>query len=27
VHIGAQTDITRFKNELRWNDVAFGSLR
>jgi L-arabinose isomerase len=27
VHIGAQTDISAFKNELRWNDVAYGSSR
>jgi L-arabinose isomerase len=27
VHIGAGTDIAALKNELRWNDAAFGSRR
>ncbi|HET7503938.1 MAG TPA: L-arabinose isomerase [Kofleriaceae bacterium] len=27
VHIGAHTEIAALRNELRWNDVAFGSLR
>ena len=27
VHIGADTQIPTLKNELRWNDVAYGSTR
>jgi L-arabinose isomerase len=27
VHIGAHTSISALRNELRWNDAAFGSQR
>jgi L-arabinose isomerase len=27
VHIGASTDIAALKNELRWNDAAYGGRR